>query len=218
MRRALVTAILGCVALVWMGPSADASAAQHLFLPQSSPKGMTYSQWEGAYQIWLNEIPLARNPAAHPNSSENCAVVQGAVFVGPNGSDCDMPAGYPVVVSGGFWECSTAEGLGDTWAELRQCARDNFVQDFGRQSIRLTLRIDGQEVAHCRRWTFLSPGEIIVFPKHNLFGATPGASKSVTRGFVWILRPLTPGDHDMQAHVKIVGGGALNFDWMMHAA
>ena len=71
---------------------------------------------------WLLEIPSGENPFEHPDSPRNCEPVDGAVFLGPFGADCDVPAGVPVVVAVTFYECSTAEGLGDNFFQLRRCA------------------------------------------------------------------------------------------------
>lgn len=129
------------------------------------------------------------------------------MFLGANGADCRVPEGKALVLSDGFWECSTAEGLGTTFQALRRCAIDNFAKDLGPDALSLTLRIDGERVAHPREWTVLSPGEIITFADDNLWGAAVGPSKSVTKGILFVLRPLHEGRHTIRVHVvgKVVG-------------
>lgn len=103
------------------------------------------------------------------------------MFLGANGVDCRVPEGKALVLSDGFWECSTAEGLGTTFQALRRCAIDNFAKDLGPDALSLTLRIDGERVAHPREWTVLSPGEIITFPDDNLWGAAVGPTSRSRR-------------------------------------
>ena len=217
MRRSLAVAAVLCVFLMSTGQAlADGSADRGVFPPDASPRGMTYAQWLGDYQIWLNEIPTPDNPYTDPSSPLNCTLRHGVVYLGPFGSDCNVPEGHPLLISGPFWECSTLEGLGDTYAELRACARDNFAHDFGRNAFLFTVRIDGKKLLHPRAWTFTSPGEIIRFPDDNIWGAPGGTTKSVTKGFLYMLRPLEEGDHVFRIHANFAGGTPFNVDWLLH--
>ena len=195
--------LTACIAMIAaLGAPASAQAPRGkgvLYPPGSSPLGWTHAKWVGAYQVWLNEIPLPENPIVDPASPRNCDVHRpsGAVFLGPSGADCSVPEGSLLVFTGAisFWECSTAEGLGENFRQLRRCATHNFARDLDPEKFHLRLWIDGDRVAHPRRWTFLSPGEIIDFPKENLWDAVPGPSKSVTKSFLWLLRPPSEGSH-----------------------
>jgi hypothetical protein len=213
MRKILLVATLVATAFVWSGP-ASAQGGSAVFPPDASPRGMTYPEWEGAYQIWLNEIPTGRNPYVHPDSEENCALVHGVVFLGPFGADCDVPGGHPILLPDGFWECSTGEGLGDTFGELRRCARENFAADFDPAFFQLSVWVDEVKVLHPRRWTFLSPGEFFRFPRNNIWGADPGRTKSVTKGMLWLVRPLVPGDHTLRLHIF----GCCDIIWSLHVS
>ena len=46
---------------------------------------MNYAEWQGAYQVWLTEIPSMDNPIRDPTSSRNCEEQPGGdiVFLGP---------------------------------------------------------------------------------------------------------------------------------------
>ncbi len=208
----VVTASLGV-------PAHAGSASPTVFPPGSSPLGMTYPEWVGAYQIWLNEIPAPVNPINDPASVHNCEVQMpsGAVFLGPFGADCSVPAGAPLVFTGAlsFWECSTAEGLGDTFRQLRKCARQNFARDLDPEKFRQRIWIDGERLEHLRRWIFISPGEVIDFPTENIWDAVPGPSKSVTKSFLWIVRPLSEGTHRIRAVAKDVVFGTFRFVWKL---
>jgi hypothetical protein len=182
------------------GPVASAGAVSddRLFSPHSSPFGRPYAEWFAEYQEWLNEIPTPVNPFVDPASPENCDLEDGhVVFLEPQGPPCSVPPGKAVGIPFASWECSTAEGLGRTYAELRRCAVDNYAADFGPESLRFSVRIDGRVLPNPRAWTIVTPvpADLIDFPEDNIWDAVPGPSKSVTKGLFYILRPLSPGAH-----------------------
>ena len=118
------------------------------------------------------------------------------VFVGLG--PCRVPRGAAVAIQPVAWECSTAEGLGRSFAELRRCAIRNWARDFRHEVFPFTVHIDGRRLRAPRRWTFVTPGEIVMFPKDNVWGAPPGPSRSVTKGILYILRPLPRGKHTVR--------------------
>lgn len=220
MKRVSATMVLGLLVSTMLGSgpaSAAGGGASLLAQPDAVRHGMTYAEWEGAYQIWVEEIPLGKNPLVHQDSPRNCELQPGnTVFVGASGADCAIPSGSWVGLSTYFWECSTAEGLGDTFRELRQCAEENAAHDFGPQVSHTILRIDGARVNHPRRWTFTTPGEIINFPTNNLWGVEAGPTKSVTAGTMYLIRPLGTGTHHIRLHVNDEVLGGFNIDYTLH--
>lgn len=216
MRKALAVVTMVCLSFGWSGAALgdeDQRRDRRIYPPSSHPFGMSYPEWEGAYQIWLNEIPTPENPYVDPSSPRNCEVHGPVVFLGPSGADCRVPEGKALVLSGVFWECSTAEGHGRTFRALRRCAIENFAADFGRDVLSSTLRIDGKRVSHPRRWTFLTPGENFSFPDDNIWGAPGGPTKSVTKGILWILKPLREGRHTIHLRDVHEVFGTLDFVW-----
>jgi hypothetical protein len=197
-RRILTVAVAATCVLGIVAP-AHAEGARHLlFPPDSSPYGKTLAQWEAAYQIWANEIPTGQNPRTDPSSPRNCEVqADSVVFLGGFGADCTIPEGLGVAFTPalGFWECSTGEGFGDTYRELRRCAWHHFGRVLDPSVYHQRIWIDGHRLRHQRHWVTLTAGEIVDFPKHNIWGADPGPSKSVTKGFMFVLRPLSEGQH-----------------------
>ncbi len=137
------------------------------------------------------------------------------MFGGPFGSGdaCTARAGQAFVFGGPGWECSTAEGLGDTFQELRACAVDNFAIDFGPPGFRVTVRVDGRLVRAPWKWVFVSQGRIIDFPEDNIWGAVPGPSKSVSKGYLFILRPLDTGHHRIVMRIFVDGEFAFAVPW-----
>lgn len=205
-----IVACLAVSALYVPVAAAHEGSDPRLLSPHSSPYGRSYAEWFAEYQEWLNEIPLAVNPGADPASPENCDVEDGRiVFIAGSGADCVIPRGKATGFSTAFWECSTAEGLGETYAELRRCAVQNWARDFSSDVFRTKIWIDGRLLSHPRRWTILTPtpADLIDFPAENLWGATPGPSKSVTKGLFYILHPLSRGTHSIkiQAEHEILG-------------
>lgn len=218
MRRSIAVAVVMCMGLIGTGHAlANGSSDHRLFPPQSSPRGMTYQHWASGYEVWLNGIPAPNNPFRNPASRRNCELHHGVVYLGPLGADCEVPLGHPLLFMGAFWECSTLEGLGDTWRELRTCAKERFAHDFERDGGLITLRIDGKTVLHPRAWVLLTHGEILHFPHNNIWGAPGGRTKSVTKAPFYMLRPLTAGDHTIREHVHVAGCCTFNFDWTLHA-
>ena len=127
-----------------------------------------------------------------------------------------VPEGAPVLVPLFGWECSTAEGLGDTYRQLRRCAGRNFLNDFDPDSFRVRVNVDGERIRNARRWTFTSPKLIIDFPRENLWGAVPGPSKAVSKEVDLILKPLVEGDHKVVLRVSSSVFGEIRFVWKLH--
>ena len=224
MRRALVFIASAMLALaIGVPASADhgGAVARILYPPDAEPFGMSYAEWQGAYQIWLNEIPAAENPIIDPASPLNCAEQRNGnvVFLGPSGADCIVSDEAALVFTGAysFWECSTAEGLGETWAELRACARTNFARDLDPEVFHQSVFIDGRRLRHHRDWIDITPGEIIDFPDPNIWEAEPGPTRSVTKGFLFIVRPLSEGTHRIVLDISDEAIGDHRYVWKLHA-
>ena len=103
---------------------------------------------------------------------------------------CTIPAGSSILVQLINVECSTAEGNGDTPAELRACAR-GFVEQF----TDLSLTIDGVAIADLQRFRVQSPVFQFTAAEGNVFGVPAGTTRSVADGFWVLIRPLSPGTH-----------------------
>jgi hypothetical protein len=204
LRRALVVSLAACLA-IGLAPSASSRSTSEqeaqeratLFAPHAHPYGLTYAEWLGENMEWFQEIPAAENPALQPGQPTDCAL-QGGVVVFVGQGPCRVPRGAAVAIGTIAWECSTAEGLGRTFAELRRCAIRNWHRDFRHEVFPFTVHIDGRRVRAPRRWTFVTPGEIVMFPEDNVWGAPAGPSRSVTKGILYILRPLPPGTHTLR--------------------
>jgi hypothetical protein len=200
--RPLAVAFLAALSLMpATAAPADESAASRLFSPHSEPYGRPYAEWFAEYQEWYMEIPAPGNPAFDPNSPHKCDLEDGKVIFVGFATHCKIPEHKAVAFDAGFWECSTAEGHGDTYAELRRCAVENFERDFNPDVHQFKIWIDGKLLRNPRRWTTLTPipSDIINLPEDNVWDAEPGPTKSVTKGFWYILRPLSEGTHTIRS-------------------
>ena len=110
---------------------ADAAAA--LYPPDAEPFGMTYAEWQGAYQVWLGEIPAPENPLHDPASPRNCAEQPGGdivfigpggdiVFIGPVGGECSVSDDVALALSPGLGFCGMLHGRGAR-GHVRRVAR-----------------------------------------------------------------------------------------------
>jgi hypothetical protein len=217
MRKAFARVIALGVAVA-SGLPASAAAERPVYPPDAIVRGMTYAEWGGTFSIWLQEIPAPVNPVNDPLSPRNCDVQPGgrAVFVAGPGADCAIPDDAAVVFGTFAWECSTAEGQGETFVQLRQCAKENFARDFNPEAIDQRLLIDGARLQHLRRWVVTTPGEIVNLPENNIWGVEPGRTKSVTKGWLFILRPLDEGTHRIVYRVTESAFGDLKAVWKLH--
>jgi hypothetical protein len=216
MRRTL--AVLGTLCLVAALVQPAFAGTPAVYPPDASPLGRNHRTWEGAYQIWLTEIPRKENPLLHPDSPRTCEMVDGAVMLGPAGANCAVPVGAPLMFSSWFWECSTAEGNGESWFRLRRCATRQFQRDHNPRVFRMRVLVDGERLSRVRRWIFRTPGEIIDFPERNIWHAEPGPSRSVTKGFLIILRPLDPGLHTIRVRTKSDAFGTFRDTFKLHVS
>lgn len=206
MRRAITVVAVLCLAMLGQNAawSEEATANRRVFAPSAHPYGKTYARWFSRYMVWLQEIPVSSNPLVDPNSPRNCESRGRLVFIAPpgTGDGCSIPDGKAIAFTPIGHECSTAEGNGETFRELRRCAIEGFAGFAGPDVLSLTLRIDGEKVTHPRRWVILTPGEIVDFPDDNIWGAPGGPSRSLTKGFFFIIKPLAEGRHRIRVHVS----------------
>lgn len=196
MRRTLVSLVTAwfVVALLAVSP---ASAAPTL-PSQAHPGGHTYETWLQSVGQWF--LGDASNPLFAGLDGE-CGQMIGGVFfmVAPIALDqefqCDVPKGTPIVLSHAGWFAT--EGIdGDTDAELEQAADAGFVYWAN------SLSVDGTTIPlHT-----VSTGAYDVVSEPGSFydqilGLGTGPIRTVVVGDVVFIRPLTPGEHVIQAAV-----------------
>ena len=220
-RRSLAVAALAtALAAGGCAGGAQAHGPARLYPAGATPQGHSYAAIAGAYANWGFSVPVSTSPVLHPDSPRNCEVHGDFLYVGSAGTahTCVVQAGTPVVLSFAGYECSTAEGNGATFAKLRRCAQRQFARTFAPDHYRFGLRLDGAPAPHPRRWTFTTTNQVIDLPTKNLWHAPAGPTKSVSRGMVYVLRPLSPGRHIVRVHAVDAEMGKLDFVYRFRSA
>jgi hypothetical protein len=139
---------------------------------------------------WQTVLSISGNPLDRCDLGTRDVVFLAGTTGGAATRSCTIPAGSSILVPLINVECSTAEGNGDTPAELRACAR-GFVEQFSD----LSLTIDGVAIADLRRFRVQSPVFQFTAAEGNVFGVPAGTTRSVADGFWVLIRPLSPGTH-----------------------
>jgi hypothetical protein len=196
----LLPALPGASAASAAPPRAAGEA--DLFQPADTPLGGEWELWVARYNEWFQEIPFNKNPAVNPDSKRNCEVHFKVTMFGPTGTGegCTVRAGSPVLLSFMGYTCSTAEGNGRTFPELRRCAINNFKTYLG--STKVKLYVDGQLVTDPRRWTFVSAEKVVNFPDKNIWNAPGGPTRSMGKGVYFMLKAPAAGEHLIRGEMK----------------
>jgi hypothetical protein len=143
--------------LVHAGPAVGAQDATLYGPSATKPAGASYRAWAARAFVWFQETPASQDLGVDPDSPANCAQQHGVAFFGPVGTGraCVVPEGRPIVMVYLGWSCSTAEGNGRTFRELRRCAERSWRNELG--DVRIRQTVDGSLVHHPRRWTVSTP-------------------------------------------------------------
>jgi hypothetical protein len=193
MRRTMIALGAALVALVAVvGPvSADSarsgSGSSGGHLPVRVPDAGLTEAW------WQTYAGLADDKAF-----DRCDLGSGRVLflAGTGGGaatrSCPVPKGRSLLVPLINVECSTVEGNGSTYRELRRCVED-IADDF----TAVNLTIDGVAVRHLERFRVQSGLFYFTSVEGNFLGipASGGPTKSVSDGYWAQVGPLRPGRH-----------------------
>ncbi len=148
------------------------------------------------WTAWAFEEPAATNPGLNglcERDSGNRKVwfLAFATAEGETTANCTVPKGAYVLVSGPGWECSKAEGNGDTPAALRACTRERFASEIAAAQI----IVDGHRVPRLKR--FILTTRAIDLPADNFWGAEAGPS--MTKGYFLLVKMTKPGTHTIES-------------------
>jgi hypothetical protein len=165
-----------------LGPAAAVAAPPQVKKP---PPPLTALWWQT-----FPSISSSGNPLDRCDLGTGDVVFLAGTTGGAATRSCTIPAGTSTLIPLINVECSTAEGNGDTPAELRACARG-----FADQFSDLSLTIDGVAIAELQRFRVHSPVFQFTAAEGNVFGIPAGTTRSVADGFWVLIRPLSPGTH-----------------------
>jgi hypothetical protein len=169
----------------------------------SRPYNFTYGEWSAKWWIWALSIPEENNPITD-QTGENCDInQQGPVWFlagtlgGSVTRQCDIPPDKAILLSPLNIECSYAEfPTMKTEKELRDCAQ------WPGAAVEVT--IDGVNIHDIDKYNVQSPIFDVVLPENNIFGAPAGPTKAVSGGWWVLLRPLPPGEHQINFGGSVV--------------
>ncbi|MFO0795776.1 MAG: hypothetical protein U0586_17125 [Candidatus Brocadiaceae bacterium] len=189
--------------------------------PSDSIYGMSYGDWSAAWWQYVLSIPIGANPVLDTTGA-NCGVGQssgpvffrvGAATTDPVPRTCAVSAGkalfFPIINA----ECSTVEPdpfHGDDGQELRTCV-GGVMDGVDIKSLKVT--VDKKKLSDLKSFRVQSPLFDFVMPSSNnylgLNGVTAGSS--VSDGYWIMLKPLSPGSHEIHFKAKITSGIGAGF-------
>lgn len=175
-------------AMSFVGPSGKVGGKDHA--------GWLKISWQAA---------LAKDPDDH-----ECETVRGvrmlfSTALGPKTVfKCSMSAGTPLYVNLPSTECSTIEEPpfhGDTPAELKACADEQYNEFFGK----VRVVIDGKALKQPQRWITSTNVFKFRMPKKNILGTKKRRGKAAAYGAGVFVKGLKPGKHVLRQ--TVIGGG-----------
>jgi hypothetical protein len=207
----MLTLIAAGAAIGLLAPAAF--AATSVVPPGGSFAGKDYKAWSIAWWQWAAPLHLDDNPLA--DAAAPCGIDQrGPVwFVAAPGfaetwPSCTIPEGKAVLVPVLNGECSTNE-YGNI--DLAACASSQL------DGATVTASVDGRAVDASLFRTGVTAQFPINWATDNIFGAAPGAGRSVADGFYLLLRPLSEGRHTVDVHGS-VGTFFITAHFMLNVA
>lgn len=211
MRRTPMALLLGFVLVLILGtvPVTARSEKPAVYPPSARVHGATLVDLAEAWADWAWQ-PADVNPLLNPRCEASGI---GNIWFAPvsigeaQELDCTLPPGAKLLVTPGGYECSTAEGNGETVAELVACAESLFASEICCGQ----LVVDGVPLEDLEPYALTTPGQLLAGP--NLFGDEP--TLSAERGWFILLRPMSVGQHEVFIYDEAPNFG-LVFSTTMH--
>lgn len=213
----LITAfiILAATPPVWADGKGNAGNPG-VFPSQSQPYGDSYADWAVKWWQWVLSIPADRNPLTDQTGEFAGENQRGPVwFVSGTFGDSversfSVPAGKALFVpvfnwifGAGAFDCDPSNpGVPCVVCDLEKLAIANT-----EAADVLEVQIDGVAVQSIRRYEASSPGPFaVIYPENSVVGLPAGLYfPQVTDGYWLMLKPLTPGPHEIRIHAHYPG-------------
>jgi hypothetical protein len=169
-----------------------------LYLPDSSPYGLSFGKWTERWWRWCLSIPKPHNPAGD-TTGEHCAKNQeysdvwflAGTLGGAAKRKCTISKEtailFPIIVD----EQSLAEKpslSSDTELEALAKSENGKV-------LEMSVLIDGIQVPDLREYRIQTKAFDIVLPENNIWGVKAGPTRAAADGYWMFLKPLGEGDH-----------------------
>jgi hypothetical protein len=188
--RPLTIILLSVASALLLAPSAAAAPPE----VKKAPPPLTAQWWQSFMSIGDT------NALARCDVGTRDIVFLAGTAGGTADRSCTISSTQSILVPLVNVECSTVEGNGRTPAELRSCARHDFVD----QATNLFLIIDGNPVSNLDRFRVSSQVFTFTVVANNPFGlpapsgpqfTLPATTRSVADGYWVLIQPLSPGIH-----------------------
>jgi hypothetical protein len=211
-RRCSLLAVILAVTLVL---TAQAAFAGPVAPYDSHPRGRSYAGWMRIYGRWL--LGDESNPLVAGLSGDCGEMRRGVFFLTPPIDvglefDCRIPRGKPILLShAGQFAFASA---GETDRELERLVKDLFVTTSN------SLTLDDREL----RLKPIDTGAYNVISEPGslydaVIGVGTGPIRTAIRANLVFLRPLSRGDHVIEAEVHFAeGGGDFSATYHIHVA
>ena len=209
-RRILSLTAIVAVALFVLAQSAIAGPIAPY---DSHPRDRSYSSWLRVYGRWL--LGDESNPLVAGLSGDCGQMRNGVFFLAPPIDvglefECRIPRGTPILLShaGQF----AFRSAGETDAELEQLVKDLFVTTSN------SLTLDGRSL----RLKPIDTGAYRIVSEPGSFydaviGVGTGPIRTAIRANLVFIRPLSRGDHVIEAEVHFAeGGGDFSASYLIH--
>jgi len=200
----LKAALLATVMLALLaGPVSARSATPRGFLqPDARLDGSTLTDLATAYTVWAFGTAADVNPLL-AGRCEKSTFDPKIWFLpvslgGEYSATCSVPVGAALVVTPGFYECSTVEGdpfHGSNEAELRACAQGGF-----ELMTNPDVSFDGHDVSNLAPYALTT--HMATLPANNLLSADSG--QTVSTGYFLVTAPLSRGTHTIHTYDQFV--------------
>ena len=166
--------LLGLAFLVPLAYSDNTNPS--LYSIDSTPYGVSNSDWSIKWWKWFMQIPQDQNPATDKTGAR-CAINQNdtnvwfttGVLEGSAERTCKIPLGKAVFFAHGI-ECSTIENKLNTDQELKKCAVDGLPTLVGS----LQASLDGVPLKDLTHYRVTSQPFDVYFPPNNVWGVPSG--------------------------------------------
>jgi hypothetical protein len=174
-----------------------------LFLPNSNPYGVQFSEWTIRWWQWCLSQPKSTNPASERqrinwNARDNQIYPDVWFLAGTTGGfaerECTIPRERAILCPIINFEISAAED-----PNLKS---DDDLVSFARADVdkiaKLDVIIDGTRLPDLKKFRVESAPFDVTLPEDNIWGVRAGLTRAAADGYWLFLKPLSSGSHRIQ--------------------
>jgi len=190
----------------------------------STPHGLSYGEWSGAWWQWVYSIPADMNPVKDTTGEFAEIGQSGPVWflAGTFGQTATRTVTVPqgkalfIPIINVVW-FNTPEFGDNPWSDEQRAYARSVIAPFVDNAFNLSCTIDGVEVADLESYRATTPDGseyLVTFPENNINGIPAGTyGPSVDDGIYLMLTPLRPGQHTI--HFTSASQGSILGDFAL---